>query len=189
MHTFWPQKGMERRASPDEGSAQCRGHLRNNTNIKIHTIHTHIHSNKTNMKGWLWRPNDIRGSLLNNSGLDGRVGILTVDFVFFRSPGVFHSHQPVIYPSKMALDRDYFDRDCNVPATPTIKSPLALCHIAQVSGDQPALFVQEHFSQYVYLDVCRRQEQNAQYKIRKEWRGGRFGALRLVYDDALQGMV
>ena len=28
---------------------------------KLHTIHAHIHSNKANMKGWLWRPNDIRG--------------------------------------------------------------------------------------------------------------------------------
>ena len=27
----------------------------------IHTIHASIHSNKANMKGWLWRPNDIRG--------------------------------------------------------------------------------------------------------------------------------
>ena len=26
-----------------------------------HTIHEPIHSNKANMKGWLWRPNDIRG--------------------------------------------------------------------------------------------------------------------------------
>ena len=27
----------------------------------IHTIHAPIHSNKANNKGWLWRPNDIRG--------------------------------------------------------------------------------------------------------------------------------
>ena len=27
----------------------------------IHTIHAPIHSNKANMKGWLWRPDDIRG--------------------------------------------------------------------------------------------------------------------------------
>ena len=26
-----------------------------------HTSHASIHSNKENMKGWLWRPNDIRG--------------------------------------------------------------------------------------------------------------------------------
>ena len=26
----------------------------------IHTFHSLIHSNKANMKGWLWRPNDIR---------------------------------------------------------------------------------------------------------------------------------
>ena len=27
----------------------------------IHTIHAPIHTNKENIKGWLWRPNDIRG--------------------------------------------------------------------------------------------------------------------------------
>ena len=27
----------------------------------IHTLHSPIHSNKTNMKGWLWRPDDIWG--------------------------------------------------------------------------------------------------------------------------------
>ena len=38
------------------------GHLRDNTITKtIHTIHAPIHSNKVNMKGWLWRPYDIRG--------------------------------------------------------------------------------------------------------------------------------
>ena len=29
--------------------------------IGLHTIHAPINSNKANMKGWLWRPNDIRG--------------------------------------------------------------------------------------------------------------------------------
>ena len=29
----------------------------------IHIIHAPIHSNKANMKGWLWWPNNIRGSL------------------------------------------------------------------------------------------------------------------------------
>ena len=28
----------------------------------IDSVHAPIHSNKTNMKGWLWRPDDIRGS-------------------------------------------------------------------------------------------------------------------------------
>ena len=46
----------------DEGSAQCRGHLRYNTNMKDDTHHPQpFHSNKANMKGWLWRSNDIRG--------------------------------------------------------------------------------------------------------------------------------
>ena len=53
------------RASPDEGSVQCRGlgHLSETTETwkTMHTIHAPIHSNKANMKGWLWRPNDIRG--------------------------------------------------------------------------------------------------------------------------------
>ena len=48
------------RASPDEWSAQCLGHLRDNTNIVDDTHHSLIHSNKANMKWWLWRPNDIR---------------------------------------------------------------------------------------------------------------------------------
>ena len=30
----------------------------------IHTIHTPIHSNKANMKGWLWRQNDILGPVV-----------------------------------------------------------------------------------------------------------------------------
>ena len=44
------------RASPDEWSAQCRGHLRDSTNMKV------IHTNKANIEWWLRRPNDIRGS-------------------------------------------------------------------------------------------------------------------------------
>ena len=32
------------------------------TRKTIHTIHTPIHANKANTKGWLWRPNDIRGA-------------------------------------------------------------------------------------------------------------------------------
>ena len=51
------------------------------------------------------------------------------------------------------------------------------------------LFVQEHSSQYVCLDVCTTREQNAQSTIRMEWRGGIFGMWRLVHDEALQGMV
>ena len=37
------------RASPDEWSAQCRGHLRDNLNIKDDTHHSLIHSNKGDM--------------------------------------------------------------------------------------------------------------------------------------------
>ena len=32
------------KASPDEGSAQCRGHFRDNTNIKDDTHHSRTHS-------------------------------------------------------------------------------------------------------------------------------------------------
>ena len=60
IHTFFYHTRTWR-ASSDEGSAQCRGHLRDSTNMKDDTIHTPIHSNKVNKKGWLWRPNDIRG--------------------------------------------------------------------------------------------------------------------------------
>ena len=31
------------------------------TRKTIHAIHAPIHSNKMNMKKWLWRPNDVRG--------------------------------------------------------------------------------------------------------------------------------
>ena len=51
------------RASLDEGSAQCRGHLRDDKNIKDDTHHSLIHSNKANMKGWLRLPIDIRGTI------------------------------------------------------------------------------------------------------------------------------
>ena len=48
------------RASPDEGSAQCRATSETTRTWKtIHTIHATIHSTKVNMKGWLWWPNDI----------------------------------------------------------------------------------------------------------------------------------
>ena len=46
------------------------------------------------------------------------------------------------------------------------------------------LSVQEHSSQH----VCTTQEKKVQHTIRMEWRGGRFGALRPVYEEALQGM-
>ena len=45
------------------------------------------------------------------------------------------------------------------------------------------LFVHEHSSNHVFLDVCTTQEQNAQSTIRKEWRGGRFWGATAVYDD------
>ena len=62
IHTFWPHKDMEG-LSGGWGISSMPGHLRDNTNMKDeHTIHTSIHSNKANMKGWLWRPNDIRGT-------------------------------------------------------------------------------------------------------------------------------
>ena len=61
-HTYFFDHTRTRRASLDEGSAQYRGHLRDKRTWKtIHTIHTPINSNKVNMKGWLWLPNDIRG--------------------------------------------------------------------------------------------------------------------------------
>ena len=65
LHTYFFDHIRTRRASPDEGSAQFRSHFRDNTNMKDdsqHTIHAAIHSNKANMKEWLWRPKDIRGT-------------------------------------------------------------------------------------------------------------------------------
>ena len=57
-HTCFFDHTRTWRASPDEGSAQCRGH--NRYNMDMNTHHP-IQSNKANMKGWLWWPNDIRG--------------------------------------------------------------------------------------------------------------------------------
>ena len=60
-HTYIFDHTRRWRASPDEWSAQCRGYLRDYTNIKDETHHPRTHySNKAKMKGWLWRPNDIR---------------------------------------------------------------------------------------------------------------------------------
>ena len=62
-HVYFFDTTRTWRASPDEGSAQCRGHPREHKHERtIHTTHASIHSNTANMKGWLWRPNDIRGS-------------------------------------------------------------------------------------------------------------------------------
>ena len=62
-HTHFFDYRRTWRASKDEGWAQCRGHLRDNETWKtILTIDASIHSNKVNMKGWLWRLNDIRGT-------------------------------------------------------------------------------------------------------------------------------
>ena len=48
--------------NPDEGSAQCQDTSETTRTWKtIHTIHAPIYSNKADMKGWLWRRNDIRG--------------------------------------------------------------------------------------------------------------------------------
>ena len=59
IHIFVTTQGLE--VSPDEGSAQCRGQLQDNTNMKDDKLNSRTHfSNKVDMKGWLWRPNDIR---------------------------------------------------------------------------------------------------------------------------------
>ena len=61
-HTYFFDHTRTWRASPDEGSAQCRATSKTiQTRKTIHTIHAPIHSNKANMKGCLRRPNDIRG--------------------------------------------------------------------------------------------------------------------------------
>ena len=51
-YTYFFEHTRTWRTSPEEGSA----HFRDNTNI-----HAPIHSNKANIKGWLWQQNDIRG--------------------------------------------------------------------------------------------------------------------------------
>ena len=61
-HTYFFDHTRTWRASPDEWSVQCRGHLRDSTNMKDkHTKHTLSQTNKANMEWWLRRPNDNRG--------------------------------------------------------------------------------------------------------------------------------
>ena len=64
-HTYFFDHSRTWRASPDEWSALCQGHLRASTNMRdnTHQAHTHTlsHPNKANMEWWLRRPNDIRG--------------------------------------------------------------------------------------------------------------------------------
>ena len=43
------------------GPPLMRHQLNAGATSEIHTIHAPINANNTNMKGWLWRPNDIRG--------------------------------------------------------------------------------------------------------------------------------
>ena len=57
IHTFLTTQGHG-------GSPRMRDQLTSETTRTwktVYAIHTPIHSNKANMKGWLWRPNDIRG--------------------------------------------------------------------------------------------------------------------------------
>ena len=56
-HTYFFDHTRTWMASPDEWSAQCRGHLRDSTNMKDnkHQAHTLSHPNKANMEWWLRR--------------------------------------------------------------------------------------------------------------------------------------
>ena len=61
LHTFFTTQG---RGGPprmrDQVNAGAASEI-TQTCKTINTIHAHIHSNKADMKGWLCRPNDIRG--------------------------------------------------------------------------------------------------------------------------------
>ena len=62
MHTFLTTQGH---GGPPRMRYQLNAGATSETTQtwkSIHIIHAPIHSNKVNMKGWLWRPNDIRGS-------------------------------------------------------------------------------------------------------------------------------
>ena len=63
-HTYFIDHRRKLRASPNEGSAQLNAGATSETAQTWKTIHTRptlIHSNKANMKRWLWRSDDIRG--------------------------------------------------------------------------------------------------------------------------------
>ena len=57
---FWPHKDME--GLPGWVISSMPGPPpRQHEHERRYTIRSPIHSNKADMKGWLWRPNDIRG--------------------------------------------------------------------------------------------------------------------------------
>ena len=61
IHTFLTTQGH---TGPPQISDQLKARATSETTWTwktMYSIHTPIHSNKANMKGWLWRPNDIRG--------------------------------------------------------------------------------------------------------------------------------
>ena len=61
-HTYFFDHTRTWRVSPDEWSLNAGATSETTPTWKtIHTIHAPIQSNKANMKGWLWRPNDIQG--------------------------------------------------------------------------------------------------------------------------------
>ena len=49
-HTYFFDHTRTWRASPDKGSANCQGHLRDNTNMKDDTHYSRIHSNNADEK-------------------------------------------------------------------------------------------------------------------------------------------
>ena len=57
IHTFLTKEG---RGRPPQMRDQLNVVVTSETTWTWKTIHI-IHSNKANMKGWLWQPNDIRG--------------------------------------------------------------------------------------------------------------------------------
>ena len=66
-HTYFSDHTRTWRASPDEWSTQCRGHLRDNTNIKDYTHHSLIYSNKADMIRMIMMPKWYTG---NHRGLE-----------------------------------------------------------------------------------------------------------------------
>ena len=61
MHTFWPHKDMEGLPWWWIGSMMGATSETIRTWNTIHTIHSPIHSDRVDMKWWLWWPDDIRG--------------------------------------------------------------------------------------------------------------------------------
>ena len=90
--------------------------------LGLHTIHALIHSNKANMKGWLWRPNDIRGPC-------GPKTSWHLSYRWGKTPKKPHQ-------GNLSSDRDRTRAHCVTDAHGTACSTALLCFIIKIERIQ-----------------------------------------------------